>query len=147
MRTASLSFIVATAIVAAAASSSAVPQSSSSKKAPKIISLSGCIERDDKTPDQFTITDPKAGGTYRVSGKDFLEFLGRPVQLDGGVVVKGFSIKGGLQPNPNIAAQAGAIDPGRAAVQAASQPTATSPNAETPEFRVKAIHATGGTCR
>lgn len=133
---------LATLVAALALSANVFAQS---KKPPKIITLSGCVERSEKTPDQFTITDPEAGGTYRVSGKDFAEFVGRRVQVDGGVVVKGFAIKGGLQPNANVAAQAGSIDPGRAAVQAATSPSTAS--AQTPEFRVRTIRPTVGTCQ
>lgn len=136
-----------TFVISTVSSSAAQSPPAQSKKPPKVISLSGCLQRDDTAPDQFTIDDPKAG-TYRVSGKDFREFMGRRVQLDGGVVVKGLVIKGGLQPNPNIAGQAGALDPSRAAVQAATSGGSTNTNANTsaPEFRVKTIHPTDGVC-
>jgi hypothetical protein len=141
MRIAWNSIIVVVATISTVHSSAA-----QTKKPPKVIALTGCVERDEKTPDQFTITDPQAGGTYRVSGKDFGEFVGRRIQVDG-TVVKGVAIKGGLQPTPNIAAQAGALDPSRAAVQAATAGTAAKPTAETPEFRVKTIHPAGGACQ
>lgn len=146
MRRTSIVSVAALFIISAISSSA--EQSASSKKPPKIVSLSGCLERDEIAPDQFTVTDPQAGGRYRVSGKDFREYVGRHVQLDGGVVVKGFVIKGGLQPTANIAAQAGALDPSRAAVQAQTQPAPTRPadNDPLPEFRVKKIQATAGGC-
>jgi hypothetical protein len=112
------------------------------KKAPKIIALSGCVERDEKSQ-QYVIKDAHEG-TYRISGKDFREYLGRSVTVDGGVVVKGFTVKGGLQPNPNIAAQAGAMDPSRAAVQAATAQSTTGPDNGLPEFRVKTIATATG---
>ncbi len=117
-------------------------------KPPKTITLSGCVERDPNAPDRFTITDTKDGSKYRVTGKDFSEFLNRPVQLDGGVVVKGLKISGGLKPSANVAAQAGAIDPSRAVVQAATSESGTGTAVDVQEFRVKAIHpATSGSCR
>ena len=67
--------------------------------------------------------------------------------MDGGVVVKGLVIKGGLQPNPNIAAQAGALDPSRAAVQAQTSGSTTGTTPDLQEFRVKTIRSTGGTCK
>jgi hypothetical protein len=117
-------------------------------KPPKTITLSGCVERDPTGPDRFTITDTNDGNKYRVTGKDFREFLDRPVQLDGGVVVKGLKISGGLKPTANVAAQAGAIDPSRAMVQAATTESGTGTPVDVQEFRVKAIRpATSGSCK
>jgi len=123
----------------------ATAQSAQKKKPPKVITLSGCVQQDEKLPQQYVITDPKEG-TYRLSGKDLREYLGRPVTVDGGVVVKGFTVKGGLQPTPNIAAQAGAIDPSRAAVQAATATSTTGPDDGVPEFRVKTVKSAAGSC-
>jgi hypothetical protein len=115
---------------------------------PKTLTLTGCVERDEATPDHYTIVDRKDGTKYRVTGKDFREYLGRLVQLDGGIVLKGLAIKGGLQPNPNIAAQAGALDPSRAAVQAQTTPPPRSATGDDiQEFRVKTIKPAGGACK
>jgi hypothetical protein len=139
-----LAFGLIAPILFASVTSSAA-QSSANKKPPKVITLSGCVERDEKSPQQFVIKDSQEG-TYRISGKDFREYLGRSVKVDGGVVVKGFVVKGGLQPNPNIAAQAGALDPSRAAVQAATAQSTTGPDSTLPEFRVKKIATATGQC-
>jgi outer membrane protein TolC len=118
------------------------------QKPPKTITLSGCVERGDNAkPDELTLTDAKAHKTYRLTGSDLREYIGRRVQIDGGIVVKGVRIQGGLQPNPNIAAQAGAIDPARAAVQAATSGTGPTATTDVPEFRVKTVKATEGTCQ
>src|SRR5438270_6773840 len=116
-------------------------------KPPKTITLSGCVQHDDAKPEEFTITDGKARKTYRLTGADVREYVGRRVQIDGGIVVKNVKISGGLQPNPNIAAQAGAIDPARAAVQAATSGSGTGAPNETPEFRVKTIRSASGECQ
>jgi hypothetical protein len=132
-------------VISSVISSSA--QTPATDKEPKVIRLSGCVVRDERNPNQYTINDPKSGGTYRVTGKDFRKFLGQPVQLDGGVVeVKGLVIKGGLLPNPNIAAQAGSLDPSRAAVQAATSGSGANIDPNTPEFRVKTIRPGTGVC-
>jgi hypothetical protein len=69
-------------------------------------------------------------------------------EMDGGIVIKGLVIKGGLQPNPNIAAQAGALDPSRAAVQAQTTPAPAPPTpADVQEFKVKTIKPQGGACK
>jgi hypothetical protein len=134
--------------VALAFSAIAGAQDKKPPKAPKTITLTGCVEPDPAQADRFTIIDKQDGSKYRVTGKDFREYLGRPVELDGGVVVKGLKISGGLLPNANIAAQAGSIDPARAAVQAATSNSTTGTPVDIQEFRVKAIRpAQSGTCQ
>jgi hypothetical protein len=55
------------------------------------------------------------------------------------------TIKGGLLPNPNVAAQAGAMDPARAAM--ASAGGAAGPGAvDLPEFKVKSVRPVSGGC-
>jgi hypothetical protein len=66
--------------------------------------------------------------------------------VDGGIVVKGLKISGGLLPNANIAGQAGAIDPSRAAVQAATNDSGTGAPVDIPEFKVKTIKPASGDC-
>lgn len=131
-----------------AAASAQAPQSERSKpakaKTDKGITLSGCVESNESGHDQMKLTD-KSGKVYRLSGINLRQYLGRPVQLDGGIVVKGLQIKGGLLPNPNVAAQAGAMDPGRAAVATATG-NATG-DVDIQEFRVKAVRPAAGSCQ
>lgn len=132
-----------------AAASAQTPQPESSKpaktKADKGITLSGCVESDESGHDQMKLTD-KSGKVYRLSGINLRQYLGRPVQLDGGIVVKGLQIKGGLLPNPNVAAQAGSMDPGRAAVATATSDSTTG-HVDVQEFRVKAVRPAAGSCQ
>ena len=116
-------------------------------KTPKNITLTGCIEPDPAQPGRFMMTDTSAGTRYHVFGKSFREYLGRPVELDGGIEVKGLKISGGLRPNANIAGQAGAIDPAQAAVQAATSESTTGTPIDVQEFRVKKIRPASGTCQ
>ena len=115
------------------------------KPADKTISLSGCVVRDEKLTDQFTLEDANEG-KYRLSGIRLQDFVGRRVQIAGGVVgSKRLTIKGGLLPNPNVAAQAGAMDPARAAV--ASAGGAAGPGTvELPEFKVRSVRPVTGGC-
>jgi hypothetical protein len=146
--TAGMRSVIAFLFIALVTPRVAAAQDKKPAKPPKTITLSGCVERDPSGLDRFTITDTKDGSRYRVTGKDFREFLDRPVQLEGGVVVKGLKISGGLKPSTNVAAQAGAIDPSRAVVQAATSESGTGQAVDVQEFRVKAIRpATSGTCR
>ena len=112
--------------------------------APKTLALSGCVVRGESKPDQFTIED-KIEGKYRLSGINLRDYVGQRVQIAGAIVdSKRLVIKGGLMPNANVAAQAGAMDPARAAVESAGG-SAGPGNVELPEFKVKSVRpATGG---
>ena len=115
------------------------------KPAPKIVSLSGCVVRGEKAPDQFTLED-STEGKYRLTGLKLRDYLGQRVSIaGGGVETKRLTIKGGLTPNANVAAQAGAMDPARAAV--ASAGGAAGPGTvDLPEFKVKSVRPVSGGC-
>ena len=114
-------------------------------KKPKTLSLSGCVVRGEKTPDQFTLEDVTEG-KYRLSGVKLRDYIGQRVMIAGGVVeTKRLTIKGGLTPNANVAAQAGAMDPARAAM--ASAGGASGPGTvELPEFKVRSVRPVSGGC-
>jgi len=115
------------------------------KQKAEMITLSGCIVRGEHTSGQYTIDD-KAEGTFRLTGTDFRDYLGRRVQIIGGIpAAKKLVIKGGLYPNPNVAAQGSSIDPARAAV-AAQGGSAGPGTVELPEFKVKSVRPVSGSC-
>jgi hypothetical protein len=141
------------AVLALAISSpTSAQQKDKDKKAPpppspKTISLSGCVVRDEKTPDQITLDDLDSG-KYRLSGIKMHDYVGQRVEVAGGVVeTKKLTIKGGLTPNANVAAQAGAMDPARAAVASASG-VAGPGNVDDLllEFKVKSVRPVSGGC-
>ena len=111
----------------------------------KIITLSGCVVRGETTPGRYTLEDEKGGVIYRLTGTDVRDYIGRRVQIVGGVQSKRFTIVGGLTPNANVAAQAGAMDPARAATAAAGG-AAGPGSVELPEFRVKSVRPVSGGC-
>jgi hypothetical protein len=115
------------------------------KPAPKVITLSGCVVRGETTPGQYTIEDKEAGLTYRLSGTDVRDYIGRRVQVVGGVPSRRFTIVGGLTPNANVAAQAGDMDPARAAVAGAGG-AAGPGTVQLPEFKVKSVRPVSGGC-
>jgi hypothetical protein len=115
------------------------------KPAPKVLTLSGCVVRGETTPGQYTLEDKENGLTYRLTGTDVRDYIGRRVQLVGGVPSRRFTIVGGLTPNPNVAAQAGDMDPSRAAV-ASSGGSAGPGNVQLPEFKVKSVRPVAGGC-
>ena len=124
---------------------SAQQEKSSGKKPPKTVSLSGCVVRGEKASDPYTIEDTTEG-KYRLSGVNLKDYLGQRVQIGGAIVeTKRLQIKGGLTPNANVAAQAGAMDPARAAV--ASAGGAAGPGSVVlPEFKVKSVRPVSGGC-
>jgi hypothetical protein len=116
-----------------------------SKPGNKMITLSGCVVRGETTPGQYTLEDKKAGTTYRLTGTDVRDYIGQRVQLVGAVPSRRFTIVGGLTPNANVAAQAGAMDPVRAATAAAGG-AAGPGTVDLPEFRVKSVRPVSGSC-
>jgi hypothetical protein len=114
------------------------------KAAPKVITLSGCVERTGSTPGQYTLSEGKGGAVYKLTGTDVRDYVGRRVEIIG-QAPRRFTIAGGLTPSANIAAQAGAMDPTRAAVASAGG-SAGPGTVNLPEFRVKSVRPISGAC-
>ena len=137
--------LVAVGSLAISAQQPAPQADKKSAPAPKTLTLTGCVEKGG-TPNQFTLQDP-ANGKYEVSGSGINKFVGKRVQIAGTPGSNRFRVKGGLWPTPNVAGQAGAIDPAKAAV--ASQPgggaTGTGDIA-LPTLKVRSIRALDGGC-
>jgi hypothetical protein len=118
------------------------------KDAAKEIRLNGCIARDRVPPGQFTFLDNDSGGKYRLTGKDLKKFVGRRVEIVGGPPGKGVTFRTGLLPSPNVAAQAGALDPAQVAVAnlpgGAADGTGKAP---LPEFHVVRLRGLEGACQ
>ena len=132
-------------VLLSAVSVSAQKQESSKKPEPPI-TLTGCVLRGESLPDQFTLSEGKDAQTWRLTGTDLRDYVGRRVRIVGGVPDrKRLKIVGGLTPTPNLAAQAGAMDPSRAATAAAV--AATGPgHVELPEFKVRSVRPIEGSC-
>ena len=114
-------------------------------KSPKTISLSGCVVRGADPPDRYMLEDA-AEGKYRLTGIKMREYIGQRVTIAGAVVeTRRLTIKGGLTPNANVAAQAGAMDPVRAAVASAGG-SAGPGTVELPEFKVRSVRPVSGSC-
>jgi hypothetical protein len=136
---------VAALMIVPAAAQSGAPASTNAKKSTPI-TLTGCVSGTPSATGAFTLKETD-GVTYRLSGKGMRKFAGQMVELIGGSP-KRLSIRGGLLPSPNIAAQAGALDPAQVAI--ASQPggTATSgTGSDLPEFHVARVRGIDGECR
>jgi hypothetical protein len=141
-------FVVALTLAATAGVAAQQRSGASEKKepaAPRTLTLTGCVERG-STPNQFTLRDAE-NGKYEVSGAGINKYVGRLVQVAGTPGSTRFRIKGGLWPTPNVAAQAGAIDPARAAIAAQPGGGATGTGEiALPTFKVKAIRTLDGGC-
>jgi hypothetical protein len=110
------------------------------------IALTGCVSPAPGATGAFTFQETD-GAKYRLSGKGMRKFAGQKVEIVGGSP-KGFTIRGGLLPSPNIAAQAGALDPAQVAI--ASQPGGTATagtGVDLPEFRVARVRGLDGACQ
>jgi hypothetical protein len=113
---------------------------------PKVLTLSGCVVRGETLPGQYTLEDKEGGTTYRLTGTDVRDYIGRRVQIVGGSPTpRRLTIVGGLTPNANVAAQAGDMDPSRAA-NAAAGGVAGPGTVQLPEFRVKSVRPVSGAC-
>jgi len=99
------------------------------------VSAAGCVQAANGSTSKFSLTDQKRGITYLLTGKDISAYEGKKVRIVGGLV-----------PNANVAAQAGAIDPGKAAIESRGQGLAGTGNIRVEDFFVSTIKAMKGTC-
>jgi hypothetical protein len=115
---------------------------------PGRVELVGCVSDDPGTSGAFTFSDAKSGGKYRLTGKSVRKYAGQMVRVMGGPRGRGLSIRGGLWPSPNVAAQAGAMDPAQESI--ARQPGGGSSGTggfDLPELRVVSVRGIEGSCR
>lgn len=129
-------------------SGAVVAQTSAPSSPPRSpVELVGCVSPDPGASGSF-LFDDGSGGRYRLTGKSVRRYAGRVVRLVGGPQGRRFSIRGGLWPSPNVAAQAGAIDPAQASI--ARQPgggASGTGGIGLPEFRVTSVRGVEGACR
>ncbi len=140
--------LAATLVFQPAAATLAQTAKAPAKDATKELRLNGCISRDRTAPGQFNFLDNDGGGRYRLTGRNLRKFVGQRVEIVGGPPGKGLTFRTGLLPSPNIAAQAGAIDPAKAAVAnlpgGAADAAGVSP---LPEFHVPRLRGVEGACQ
>ena len=115
------------------------------------ITLNGCVTRDyadSKNANAYTFIDNTDGSRYRLKGRSVSKYSGMSVQVVGVVDTKKVSVVGGLYPSPNVAAQAGAIDPAKAAVAALpGGPTTGIGSVDLPTLNVSRLSLGSGECR
>src|SRR6185503_12555978 len=134
-------FHMAAGAAAQTPASSSKPPANDSKE----IRLNGCISRDAIRPGQFNFLDNESGFKYRLTGKGLRKFVGQRVEIVGGPPGKGITFRTGLWPSPNVAAQAGALDPATAAVAKLPGGAADAVGASPlPEFHVVRLRNVDG---
>ena len=133
-----------TLLMGATAPQTAAPQGAPANQSSKngTLTLNGCVEPSQAAKNAFTLDDDER--TYVLKGMDVRDFVGKRVEVIG-AMPKRLTIVGGLYPSANVAAQAGAIDPTKAAMAAQSGPTSQSPK-PTVEFTVKSVRLLSGAC-
>ena len=131
----------------AAAAQTSPPPMAPKKNETKSITITGCLAQD--PAGTFTLAGLTPGSTtYRVAGKDIPHYLGKRVSITGVALAPKTVIVGGLTPSPNVAAQAGAIDPTRAAMAAQGAEGNTKPGQiEIPEIRARSVKPIAGECQ
>jgi hypothetical protein len=85
-------------------------------------------------------------GTFELKGDTIARYVGKRVEVRGSS--SGLHVTGGLWPSPNVAAQAGGLDPVQAAV--AAMPGGGAHGTESnnlPEFRATRIRTVKGDCK
>ncbi len=140
-------FLIALTIAGAVTVATAqTPQPETRKDPPpRTLTLTGCVAKG-TTPNQFTIDDP-VNGRYEVSGSNIKKYVGQRVQVAGTPGSTRLRVKGGLWPTPNVAAQAGDIDPAKAAVAAQpGGPSSGTGTVDLPTFKVKSVRTIDRAC-
>jgi hypothetical protein len=97
--------------------------------------LTGCVPAGDAAATWFTLSDKRARTTYRLAGTDVRVYVGRRVQVFGGLV-----------PSANIAAQAGAIDSTKVAMAVIDRSLPGTGDVQLNVLRINRIRPLKGSC-
>jgi len=144
-----MTFHILAAAVLLAQTPSTAPAPKPDPKAP--LTMNGCVTRDytdSKNSSAYLFEDKVDGSRYRLKGKSLSKYSGLSVQVVGVVDSRKLKFVGGLYPSATIAGQAGAIDPGKAAVAAMPGGSTTGTgNVELPTLNVTRLSLGEGECR
>ena len=137
--------LTAGAIAAGAATLPAQSTATPAAAQAKTLAISGCVSNDVAGPGRFMLSDSEGGTVYRLSGTSVRAYVGKRVQITGSLDSRRLHVVGGLLPSPNVAAQAGAIDPAHAAMAGASG-TAGTRSTPLATLRVTRVRPLSGSC-
>ena len=143
-------YILAVALLSAQSQPAAKADTKSDPKAP--VTLNGCVTRDytdAKNASAYTFIDNTDGSRYHLKGKTVAKYSGMSVQVIGTITeTKNLKVGGGLWPSPNVAGQAGALDPAKVAVASLPGGTTTGVgNVDLPTLNVTRLSLGEGECR
>lgn len=145
---ASAAAVILAAIVTTAPSAAQRDGDASDPNRP--VTMSGCVGRAPAPQQSITFAQDETGFLYRLSGRGLNKFAGQRVEVVGATPrARRFAVRGGLYPSPNVAAQAGAMDPAKAAIaRMPGGPESGTGGAELlPEFKVTRIRVVDGSCQ
>jgi hypothetical protein len=144
-----LSYLLSTFVTMMFAMQTTSPPAAATTKATSpMLTLSGCVSRDAVMPGAFTFSDADTGAKYRVSGVSLRKFNGQRVEIVGQPGERRVTVRGGLFPSPNLAGQAGAVDPAKAAIANMPGGANTGTGSEQlPAFRVARVRPLSGSCQ
>jgi len=137
--------VVAVMTVASVASGAQSPEPP--KPATARVELTGCVSLSPGSSGQFAFVDAGSGGTYRLSGRSVKKYAGQRVTLVGDPSTKRLRVRLGLWPSPNVAAQAGALDPAQESIARQAGGAANVPDTAVPELKVVRVQGAEGSCR
>src|SRR5262245_28423662 len=138
--------LITLAVLIACSPPSALAEDERTKQ-PSPVTLSGCVSRGGQGSQLLTLADTASGNRYRLTGRAIRKYAGRRVEIVGGFGGRGLKVTGGLVPSPNVAAQAGALDPARASTAAMANSMNRGGDDQLPEFHVTRVRALDGSCQ
>jgi hypothetical protein len=142
----SFSRILAAALVTVFAVTVEAQDKQDKKAPPSQLEFTGCVSVTPEANGQFSFVEADGGGTYRLSGKGLKKYAGQRVTIVSESSNKGLKIRTGLWPSPNVAAQAGALDPAQESIARQSGGAASVPE-PAPELRVVRVRGVEGACQ
>jgi hypothetical protein len=111
-----------------------------------VITVSGCLSQDTATAGSLLFSDASTGAKDRPGGVDRRRDPGQRGEFVLGSGSRSLTIRGGLVPSPNVAAQASALDPVRSAIARTSGGSSRMASTPVPDFRAWRVQPIGGSC-
>ena len=112
------------------------------------VTLNGCVSRSGVPQAPITFAETGSGDKYRLSGRGLGKYVGKRVEIVGGAPGRRLTIRGGLLPSPNVAAQAGDMDPAKVAIaNMAGAMAGAEGSIQMPEFHVARVKVIDGACQ
>lgn len=141
--------LMAGGVVAAwglAAAGALLAQEPGTSKPATTVELTGCVSLNPGASGQFAFVDGTSGSTFRLRGKGIDRYAGRKVLLVADSSSKRLKVRFGLWPSPNLAGQAGDLDPAQESIARQPGGAASGSGANLPELRVVRLRGMDGSC-